>query len=178
MLAFYFKISIRKNTIKYFTIFDDFPFLLEDPKNQTLRLRLQKCFERLVTEQERNKNTPLSDKRLDLLIIDLNRYMKATGSVWRMVNEDPEYKEFQLRKLNDKAEEPPLIYYKKPIHMIQSANSPIFFDRRQPILNQSNYQTQSVQMPEMNPHKILRCCKRPSSDSASKSSAHIFRPWL
>ena len=179
MLAFYFKISIKKNTIKYFTVFNDFPFLLEDPKNKTLRFTLEKCFERLVTEQERNRNTPLTSKRITSLIKDLNWYIKDTGAIWRMMKEDSEFMEFQLQKLRDQSQNP--VYYSRPLVLNQSSRrDPIYYTR--PLFwNQSNNQAQSNQMTEMNPSKKPRLCANPmpkSSDGLKSSSEQIFRPWL
>ena len=171
MLAFSFKISIEKNCIKYFTVFEDFPFLLEDPKNKTLRLRLQRSFERLVTEQEINKRWCLNEQRLFSLIHDLNLIMKDSGAMWVNIHEESGYKEFVLQKEKKiRLINVPSIYTRVFVQVPQqSFHSSAPRPRTQ--LNSTNNQ-------QVNAIKIRILSETPKSRQAeSTKTKKLFRPW-
>lgn len=98
MLEFHFRISMTKNSIKFYPINDDFPFRLEETKNGTLKTGIQKSFERLVAEQETIRRWPMNEKRINKLVNDLNGYMFNTGAMWSIVNHDLCEGQFFLRK--------------------------------------------------------------------------------
>ena len=165
MLAFSFKISIEKNCIKYFTVFEDFPFLLEDPKNKTLRLRLQRSFERLVTEQEINKRWCLNEQRLFSLIHDLNLIMKDSGAMWVNIHEESGYKEFVLQK-------------EKKIQLI---NVPSIYTRVFVQVPQQSFHSsapRSTNNQQVNAMKIRILSETSKSHQAeSTETTKLFRPW-
>ena len=98
MLEFHFRISMSKNSIKFFPLSDDFPFRLEETESGTLTRGIQRSFERLVSEQEIIRRWPMDERRINKLINDLNGYMINTGAMWTIVNQDLREGQFFLQK--------------------------------------------------------------------------------
>ena len=98
MLEFHFRISMSKNSIKFFPVTDDFPFCLEETETGTLKRGIQRSFERLVAEQETIRRWPMDEKRINKLVNDLNGYMINTGAMWTIVNQDLREGQFFLKR--------------------------------------------------------------------------------
>ena len=179
MLPFHFRISIRKNSIKYFTVFEDFPFLLEAHSENTWRTKLQKSFERLVAEQGLNKCRPLTTKRLNTLINDLNHYMKGTGAIWALVKEESDFQEFQLCKIKIKAA---CIRHQQVINrqVLVDNQFAVPMETSNVIPNHSNNCTEPKYSMPKNPHKIRIICENSDSQIVGPPTpiqTNLFRPW-
>ena len=77
---------------------DDFPFRLEETRNEPLKRGIQKSFERLVAEQDTIKRWPMNERRINKLVNDLNGFMINTGAMWTIVNNDLSEGQFFLRE--------------------------------------------------------------------------------
>ena len=155
MLEFHFRISMTKNSIKFFPVNDDFPFCLEETENGTLKTGIQKSFERLVAEQETIRRWPMNEKRINKLVNDLNGYMFNTGAMWTIVNHDLREGQFFLRKTRICMPNLHSIIY----HQNQSMERPRAFVNRS-LLNAPN---------QYNDTK--------SAWSTTNKKSHLFRPW-